>query len=122
MEEILKELEYADIIEMVHDPTELVSIVVLIPKTDRSQLRMSIEITTVNKAIKRTRQTIFTLEELRYNLIGAKHFTKLDMKEGYIQFRLKPESRYLTTFYTYQGLRHFKRFNFATNSAAEVFN
>ena len=44
------------------------------------------------------------------------------MKQGYLQFELKPESRYLTTFYTHQGLRRFKRLNFGTNSAAEIFN
>ena len=120
-EEILKELEEADIIETVHGPTEWVSNVVLTPKADKSQLRMSIDMTTVNKAIKRTRHTIPTLEELRYKLNGAMHFTKLDMKQGYLQFELKPESRYLTTFYTHQGLRRFKRLNFGTNSAAEIF-
>ena len=121
-EEILKELEEADTIETVHGPTEWVSNVVLTPKADKSQLRMSIDMTKVNKAIKRTRHTIPTLEELRYKLNGAMHFTKLDMKQGYLQFELKPESRYLTTFYTHQGLRRFKRLNFGTNSAAEIFN
>ena len=63
-----------------------------------------------------------SLEELRYKLNGARHFTKLDMHQGYMQFELSPESRYLTTFYTGQGLRRFKRLNFGTNSAAEIFN
>ena len=121
-ETILKELEDADIIEPVYGPTEWVSNVVLTPKADPSQLRMSLDMTTANSAIQRTRHVIPTLEELRYKLNGAQHFTKLDMRQGYMQFELSPESRYITTFYTHQGLRRFKRLNFGTNSAAEIFN
>ena len=63
----------------------------------------------------------FNPEELRYKLNGAKYFSKLDMKQGYMQLELNPESRYMTTFYTHRGLRRFKRLNFGTNSAAELF-
>lgn len=91
-------------------------------KADPTQLRMNIDMTTANAAIKRTRHVIPTLEELRYKLNGAKHFTKLDMKHGYMQLELNPESRYMTTFYTHRGLRRFKRLNFGTNSAAELFH
>ena len=55
------------------------------PKADPSQLRMNIDMTTANAAIKRTRHVIPTLEELRYKFNGATHFTKLDMKQGYIR-------------------------------------
>ena len=44
------------------------------------------------------------------------------MKQGYMQLELNPKSRYITTFYTHRGLRHFKRLNFGTNSAAELFH
>ncbi|CAB4003123.1 Transposon Ty3-I Gag-Pol poly [Paramuricea clavata] len=121
-EEIIQELEEADIIEQVEGPTEWISNVVLTPKADPSQLRMNIDMTTADTAIKRTRHVIPTLEELRYKLNGATHFTKLDMKQGYMQLELKQESRYMTTFYTHRGLRRFKRLNFGTNSAAELFH
>jgi hypothetical protein len=121
-EEIIQELEEADIIEQVEGPTEWISKVVLTPKADPSQLRMNIDMTTANTAIKRTGHVIPTLEELRYKLNGATHFTKLDMKQGYMQLELKQESRYMTTFYTHRGLRRFKRLNFGTNSAAELFH
>eukprot|EP00795_Rhopilema_esculentum_P008818 gene8818-15293_t len=71
-EAILKELEDADIIEPVYGPTEWVSNVVLTPKADPSQLRMSLDMTTANTAIRRTRHVIPTLEELRYKLNRAK--------------------------------------------------
>eukprot|EP00795_Rhopilema_esculentum_P016075 gene16075-7424_t len=57
-EAILKELEDADIIEPVYGPTEWVSNVVLTPKADPSQLRMSLDVTTANTAIRRTRHVI----------------------------------------------------------------
>ena len=39
-----------------------------------------------------------------------------------MQLELDPKSRYMTTFYTHCGLRRFKRLNFGTNSAAELFH
>ena len=100
----------------------MISNIVLTPKADPFQLRMNIDMTTANSAIKRTRHVITTLEELRYKLNGATHFTKLDMKHGYMQLELDPKSRYMTTFYTHRGLKRFKRLNFCTNSAAELFH
>ena len=44
------------------------------------------------------------------------------MKHGYMQLKLDPKSRYMTTFYTHRGLRRFKRLNFGTNSAAKLFH
>ena len=120
LEEILTELEEEDIIEEVTGPTERISNLVLTPKTD-SKMRMNIDMTTANEAIKRTRHVIPTIEELKYKLNGAKLFSKLDMRQGYMQFQLHPDSRNMTVFYTHQGLRRMKRLNFGTNAAAELF-
>ena len=114
-------MEDEDIIEEVQGPTEWISNLVLMPKKDQ-KLRMNIDMTSANRAIKRTRHIIPTLEELKYNLNGATVFSKLDMKHGYMQFQLHPSSRYMTVFYTHQGLRQMKRLNFGTNSAAELFH
>ena len=83
---------------------------------------MNIDMTTANTAIKRTRHVIPTVEEFRYELNGAKLFTKLDMKHGYMQMELNPKSRPITTFYTHRGLRRSSRLMFGINSAAEVFH
>jgi len=106
----------------VDGPTDWVSNVVLTPKPDQTELRMNIDMTTPNTAIRRTRHVIPTIEELRYELNGAKIFSKLDMRQGYMQLELAEESRHMTTFYTHKGLRRFKRLNFGTNSAAELFH
>ena len=122
LDALLKELEEGDVIEKVEGPTDWVSNIVITPKTDPTKIRMNIDMTTANKAIKRTRHVIPTLEELRYKLNGAAYFSKLDMNHGYNQYEIDPESRHMTVFYTHQGLRQFKRLSFGTNSAAETFH
>ena len=122
LDTIINELEDAGVIEQVEGPTDWISNLVLTPKADPTQIRMNVDMTTANTAIKRTRHVIPTLEELRYELNGARHFTKLDMRHGYMQLELDPASRPITTFYTHQGLRRSRRLTFGINSAAEVFH
>ena len=122
LEEIVIELEEADVIERVEGPTNWVSNIVITPKSDPSKIRMNVDMTAVNKAIKRTRHVIPTVEELRYQMNGSAFFSKLDINHGYNQFELDEDSRYVTVFYTHQGLRQFKRLTFGTTSAAEVFH
>ncbi|CAB4039287.1 Hypothetical predicted protein [Paramuricea clavata] len=52
---------------------------------------------------------------------GAKVFSKLDLRSGYHQLLLAEESTCITTFVTHKGLRRYKRLNFGTNSASELF-
>ena len=54
LEKIPDELESEDIVEKVESPTDWVSNLVLTPKVDPKELRMNIDMTTVNPAIKRT--------------------------------------------------------------------
>ena len=49
--------------------------------------------TQANKAIKRVRHVIPTLDELRYDLNVAKVFSKLDLNKGFFQLELDEESR-----------------------------
>lgn len=55
LEEILSELEKEDVIEVVQGPTEWISNLALTPKSD-GKLRMNMDMTTANSAIKRTRR------------------------------------------------------------------
>ena len=52
---------------------------------------------------------------------GAKYFSKLDLAQAYHQLELHEDSRYITTFSTHVGLFRYKRLNYGTNAAAEVF-
>lgn len=119
---VLDQFEDSGVIETVDWPTDWISKDVLTPKADPTQIRMNIDMTTASTFIKRTRHVIPTVEELRYELNGAKHFTKLDMKHGYMQMELNPKSRPITTFYTHRRLRRSRRLMFGINSAAEVFH
>ena len=80
------------------EPTDWCSNVVLTPKKDGESVRASLDMTDVNKYIKRTRHTIPTLRELETRLNGAKFFSHLDMIDGYKQRELAEESRKLKTF------------------------
>ena len=122
LDDVLTELENAHVIEPVEGPTDWISNLVLTPKANPNEIRMNIDMTTVNKAIRRTRHVIPTIEELKYRLNGMTHFSKIDLKHGYMQFELAEESRHLTTFYTHRGLRRAKRLMFGINAATEVFN
>ena len=121
LDDILEELEAEDVIEEVTGPTEWISNLVLTPKPDQ-KMRMNIDMTTANVAIKRTRHVVATIEELKYSLNGTEVFSKLDMRQGYMQFQLHLDSRHMTVFFTHQGLRRMKRLSFGINSAAELFH
>ena len=119
MDQVLQELSEADVIEEVTGPTDWVSNLVLTPKADPSEIRMNIDMTDVNRAVKRTRHVIPTVEDLKYKLNGAKYFSKIDLKHGYMQFELEEQSRHLTTFYTHKGLRWAKLLMFGINAGSD---
>ena len=48
-------------------------------------------------------------------------FSKLDLSQAYHQLELDEASRYITTFCTHVGLFRYKRLNYGTNAAAEIF-
>ena len=121
LDTLLDELESSDIIEEVDGPTDWLSNIVITPKADPNEIRMNIDMTTANRAIKWTRHVIPTLEELRYKLNGATKFTHLDMNHGYNQFELHLSSQHIRTFHTSRGLQCFKHLTFGTNSATELF-
>ena len=74
-----------------------------------------------NKAVKREKHLMPTLDELITDRDGATVFSTLDLTSGYHQLELDPESRYITTFSTHVGLRPYKRLMFGINAASEIF-
>ena len=60
--------------------------IVITPKSDPSKIRMNVDMTAVNKAIKSTRHVIPTVEVLRYQMNCSPFFSKLDINHGYNQF------------------------------------
>ena len=92
----------------------------IVPKQDE-QIRLCVDMRAGNTAIKRVCHPIPTVRDISLDLNGAKYFSKLDMSQAYHQLELTPSSRKITTFTTNAGLYRFKRLNYGTNSAAEIF-
>ena len=119
VEKELDHLESLGIIEDVEGPTPWVSPLVIIPKKN-GDVRLCIDMRMANRAI-RERHPTPTTDDLIHTLNGATVFSKLDLRSGYHQLTLAPESRYITTFATHKGLKRYTRLNFGTNSASEMF-
>ena len=122
VEHEIEKLKHDDIIEKIREntPTEWVSPVVIVPKQNNN-IRLCVDMRVANTAIKRTRHPIPTLESVSMELNGASFFSKLDLCQAYHQLELSPESRNITTFCTHLGLFRYKRLNYGTNAAAELF-
>ena len=103
-----------------NDETDWISPVVIVPKQDE-QIRLCVDMRAANTAIKRVCHPIPTVRDISLDLNGAKYFSKLDKLQAYHQLELTPSSRKITTFTTHAGLYRFKRLNYGTNSAAEIF-
>ena len=56
-----------------------------------------------NKAIKREKHRMPTIDDLIADLNGATQLSTLDLSSGYRQRELAPESRYVTTLSTHAG-------------------
>ena len=121
VESEISRLVTAGVIEPINDPTGWVSPVVITNKPDGS-IRLCVDMTEPNKAIKRVHHIIPTIEDIKYRVNGAKIFSKMDLKNGYHQLELDESSRDITTFTTHLGLYRYCRLNFGTNSAAEIFH
>lgn len=101
MTNLLTELEATDHIERVNGPSDwTVSNIVITPKVDPTQIRMNVDMTAGNKAIKRTRHVIPIIEERRDKLNGAAHFLNLDMNHVFNQFDITKQPSHITVFYT----------------------
>ena len=123
VEREINELMKLDIIEKVEgEPTPWVSPIVTPPKKDGKEIRLCVDMRQPNKAIKRERHTMPTIDELILDLNGSKVFSKLDLRSGYHQLELHPDSRYITTFSTHLGIFRYKRLNFGVSSASEIFH
>lgn len=116
----LDKLEQQGIIEKVDGATPWISPLVVIPKKD-GDIRLCVDMRMANRAIQRERHPTPTVDDLIHALNGATVFSKLDLRSGYHQLCLAKESRHITTFATHEGLRRYKKLNFGTNSASEIF-
>ena len=89
----------------------------VVPKAN-GKLRICLDPKDLNQAILQEHYPLPTIEDIATRLHGAKVFTKLDVRSG---FMLDEKSSYLTTFQTPFGRFPWKRMPFGISSAPEVF-
>ncbi|XP_062541853.1 uncharacterized protein K02A2.6-like [Armigeres subalbatus] len=114
----LDEMESRGIIERVTKAPEWISGMSAVPK-GKNDFRLVVNMRAPNKAIKREYFRMPVIEEMKIKLHGAKFFTKLDLRNAYLE--LCTESRDLTTFLTENGMYRFTRLMFGVNCAPEIF-
>ena len=86
------------------------------------EVRICVDLTALNKAVRREVYPMPTVDESIALLGGSKIFTKLDANSGFWQIDLCSESRKLTTFLTPFGRFAFNRLPFGISSAPEIFS
>ena len=84
------------------------------------EVRICIDMREANKAVKREKHLMPTIDDLVADLNGSTVFTTLDLSSGYHQLELAEESRHITTFSTHFGLRWYKRLLFGINTIDEL--
>ena len=117
----LKRLQQLDIIEKYNGPTTWLNPYVVVPRKSSDQIRLCLDMRKANEAITRERHVIPKFDEILPELHNATVFSKIDLREGYHQLLLHPDSRDITTFATHEGIFRYKRLIFGINSAFEIF-
>ena len=120
VEEELKRMEEAGIIERVTGQTEWCALMVPVQKRN-GKLRICVNLRKLNSAVNHARFVLPTLEDIAPKLAGAQYFSKLDVPSGFWQIPLYPDSAKLTTFITPSGWFCFKRLPFGITCALEIF-
>ncbi len=117
----LDRLQDLKIISPVTTPTNWVSQMVSVRKRDTS-LRICIDPTPLNNALKRERYQMKTFEDILPELANAKVFSKCDLHHGYWHCVLDDKSSELTTFQSPIGTRYkWNRLPFGLSVSSEIF-
>ena len=95
----LDRLTQRKVISPIQEPTDWVSSMIAAKKPD-GNIRLCIDPHYLNLASKRSHYPLPVIEEILPELLKAKVFSKVDLKEGFLQVELDEESSKLTVFQT----------------------
>jgi transposase InsO family protein len=107
------------VLAKVDEPTDWISSMVVVKRPDK--LRICIDPKDLNKALKRNKHIMPTIEDVLPELSRAKVFSVLDAKDGFHQIKLDRESSDLTTFWTPFGRYRWLRLPFGISPAPEEY-
>ena len=93
---------------------------VVAPKPS-GDIRLCVDMRRANEAIVREGLPIPTVDEVLESLNGSTVFSKLDLRWGFHQIELEPNSRDITAFATDDGIFRYKRLSFGVNAAPEKY-
>ena len=120
VKEELGRLESEEILAKVEEPTPWCSRMVVATRKS-GKLRICIDPRPLNKALKRERYPLPTLDDVIPKLSKSKVFSKLDLSNAYWHVHLDEESSLLTTFQTPFGRYRWRRLPFGTSVSSELF-
>ena len=110
------------IIEEVSGATPWLHPIVVVPKKNTTDIRMCVDLTKLNRYVRRPTNPQLTPWEVIRNIPkGTKHYAVFDALKGYHQVELDEESRALTTFMTPFGRYRYRRMPMGLSSAGDVF-
>ncbi len=117
-------LQEQGIITPVTEPTEWCAPIVVTPKKGTDQIRMCVDLSRLNRFVKRERYQSATPAQAVADIAAenAKIFTKLDALKGYHQCPLHEDSQPLTTFITPFGRFKYLRAPYGISSISEHYN
>ncbi|XP_062535602.1 uncharacterized protein K02A2.6-like [Armigeres subalbatus] len=116
----ITELLKRDIIEPKTGPTSWVSPLVIVGKAN-GEPRLCIDLRRVNEAVLREHHPMPVVDDYIARLGRGSVWSKLDIREAFLQVELAEECRDITTFMTNRGLFRFKRLPFGLVTAPEMF-
>ena len=94
--------------------------ILFIPKKD-GELRLCVDYRGLNKVTVKNRHPLPLISEILDRLSGAKHFTKLDLKEAYYRIRIREGDEWKTAFRTRYGHYEYLVMPFGLTNAPATF-